>query len=226
MVASRAELARRIDHTALAPTVGRAEIARLCDEALHHGFRTVCVAPIWVEAAVAHLRGSAVGVCAVVGFPLGSTLPAVKAVEARAVVERGAEELDVVMSIGRFLEGDDRFVREELEAVVEAAGGRAVKVILESALLSPPELERACDLAIGAGAAFVKTSTGFGPSGATVEAVRAMRARARGRAGVKASGGIRDLERALALLRAGADRLGTSASVALVEALGEHREGA
>jgi deoxyribose-phosphate aldolase len=223
---SSEDFARMVDHTALGPAVGRAAIERLCDEAGRYGFRTVCVAPAWVALSAERLASTAVGVCSVVGFPLGNTLPELKALEARAVVERGADEVDVVLAIGRLLEGDLGFVRDELEHVVEAAGGRAVKVILETALLDGEHIDLACEIAVAAGAAYVKTSTGFGPSGATEDAVRRMRARVGGRAGVKASGGIRSADLAAAMVRAGADRLGTSASVAVFEALAARRTSA
>ncbi len=216
---SPAAFARLVDHTALAPTTGPAEIERLCDEARRYGFHAVCVAPCWVETAAQRLAASDVGVCSVVGFPHGNTLTAAKVFEARAVIDQGATEIDVVMALGPFLAGDDRWTGRELEAVVAAAEGRTVKVILETACLDDAQIDRACDLAVAAGATFVKTSTGYGPSGATVNAVRRMRARVGARAFVKASGGIRSAELAVALWEAGADRLGMSASVAVFEEL-------
>ncbi len=216
------ELAPLIDHTALAPTVRAADVDRLCDEAQTFGFRTVCVAPVWVERAANRLAraASSARVCTVVGFPLGSTLPDVKAFEARAAVERGASEIDAVIALGPLLDREDDAVLDELRLIVDAAGRAPVKVILESACLDAERLERACDLAVAAGAAFVKTSTGFGPGGATVEAVARMRARVGPHFGVKASGGIRDTRSAFALVDAGANRIGTSASVAIVRGTG------
>lgn len=213
------ELASFIDHTALAATVRAADVDRLCDEAHRFGFKTVCVASAWVERAANRLArlDSAARACTVVGFPLGSALPEVKVHETRAAIERGASEIDAVISLGRFLGGEDEAVLDELSAIVEAAGRAPVKVILETAYLDDAGIDRACDLAVAAGAAFVKTSTGFAPAGATVGSVARMRARVGPRFGVKASGGIRDTRSAFALLDAGASRLGTSASVAIVE---------
>lgn len=217
-VPDRRSLARLLDHTLLKPDATGAEIERLCGEARRLGFATVCVHPSWVELCVRLLEGSGVGVCAVVGFPLGATTSAVKAAEAREAAANGARELDMVLHLGALKSGDDAAVLEDIRAVRAAVPGRTLKVILETGLLSREEKVRACLLAREAGADFVKTSTGFGPGGATVEDVRLLRETVGPRMGVKASGGIRDAAAAAAMIAAGATRLGTSASVAIVGA--------
>ena len=216
-----AELARRIDHTALKSETTRGDVERICREAREHGFAAVCVAPVWVSAAARCLEGSPSRVCAVVGFPHGSSTAAIKGAEASRALDDGATELDMVMAVGLFKSGDFPAVESDIGAVVERARrrGALVKVILEAALLSGEEKAKACRLAEAAGADFVKTSTGFGPGGATVEDVALMARTVGARLGVKAAGGIRALDFALALLDAGATRLGCSASVALVDEL-------
>lgn len=213
-------LASTIDHTLLKPTATAAEIRRLCAEAAEHRFAAVCVNGAWAEEAARLLAGASVGVAAVVGFPLGAMAPGAKAAEAAQAIADGATEIDMVMQIGRLKDGDDDFVRRDIEAVVAAArrGGRPalVKVIIETCFLTNEEKVRACRIAAAAGADFVKTSTGFGPAGATVEDVRLMRASVPARVGVKAAGGIRTAEAARAMLAAGATRIGTSSGVAIV----------
>lgn len=225
---TRAALAATIDHTLLRPTSTAAQVEALCREAHAHGFFSVCVLPNRVALArrtLAALAGSANSragaggprVCTVIGFPLGANTPAIKAAEAAAALADGADELDMVVALGALREGDDAAVLEDIRGVVRAgAGQHLVKVILETALLSPEEIDRACQLSVAAGAHFVKTSTGFGPGGATVEAVRRMRAAVGPTVGVKASGGIGDAAAARAMLAAGANRIGASASVAIV----------
>ncbi len=210
----RRDLAKIIDHTCLSPDVGIREIRRLCSEAVDHGFKSVCVNPLWVEAAFGLLRGRAPLVCSVVGFPLGAT-PA-KAFETERAVELGADEIDMVIPVGHLRQGSHNLVRRHILEVVEAAAGRPVKVILETCLLEREEKVAACLLAVEAGAAWVKTSTGFSTGGATPEDVRLMAETVGGRAGVKASGGIRSYERAMAMVEAGAGRLGCSRSVEIV----------
>ncbi|MDI3317402.1 MAG: deoxyribose-phosphate aldolase [Bacillota bacterium] len=210
---------RSIDHTFLRPEGGPAEIDRLCDEALAHRFGAVCVQPLWVARAARRLRGTGVRVASVVGFPHGAQTAEVKAAEARRAVADGADELDMVIAFGALRAGLDDLVEEEIRAVV--AAGVPVKCILETGALSDEEVDRGCDLAARAGARFVKTSTGFGPGGATPEAVRRMRARVGGRLGVKAAGGIRTLADLLLLREAGADRFGTSHGVAIARELEE-----
>jgi deoxyribose-phosphate aldolase len=205
-----------IDHTLLAPDATPDRIVRLCREAIENQFATVCVNPVFASLCAKELSGSPVGVCTVVGFPLGANLTEVKVYEALRAVEAGAREIDMVLPIGLLKAGDHAAVARDIAAVVVAAEGRLVKVILETALLTREEKAIGCLLAERAGAAFVKTSTGFGPGGATVEDVRLLRASVGPAMGVKASGGIRTREQAVALVEAGATRLGTSASLAIV----------
>jgi deoxyribose-phosphate aldolase len=205
-----------IDHTLLKPEATEEQIRVLCEEAKEHGFASVCVNPYWVKQAAEWLKGSNVKVCTVVGFPLGATTKEAKAFEAKNAIENGAEEIDMVLNIGALKSGDFQTVEEDIRAVVETAGGAVVKVILETGLLSDEEIVKACELSKVAGAHFVKTSTGFGKGGATVEAVRLMRETVGTEMGVKASGGIRNAEMALQMVEAGANRIGASASVAIV----------
>jgi len=222
------ELARIIDHTLLKAEALPADIERLCDEAVRYGFGAVCVNPVHVPLAVGRLKGTGVRVCTVVGFPLGATASDVKAAEAAWCVRRGAQEVDMVIPVGHLKAGDVEAVEEDVRAVVSAvrgaagtgaraAGGPVVKVIIEACYLSEGEKVTACRLAAAAGADFVKTSTGFGPFGATVEDVSLMRRAVGEDIGVKAAGGIRDYRTALAMVAAGADRLGMSAGVAVIE---------
>ncbi|MBN1433491.1 deoxyribose-phosphate aldolase [Candidatus Fermentibacterales bacterium] len=203
-----------IDHTLLRADATSSDIERLCGEAIEHSFCSVCVNPCMVELASSLLEGSGVLVCSVVGFPLGAGL--CKAVEASMAVRLGAGEIDMVASISGILEGRTDEVRREVEDVVGASGGKPVKLIIETCLLSREQKLLGCDVAMEAGAAFVKTSTGFGAGGATVEDVRLLRERCAGRIGVKASGGIRTLDDALAMVEAGATRLGCSGSVQIM----------
>ena len=217
-------IARTIDHTALKPNATQEEIAKLCEEARAYCFASVCVNPSYVALCARLLGGSGVRVCTVVGFPLGSTTPTVKAIEARDAIANGADEIDMVMNVGALKSGNDALVLEDMRAVREATRGRVLKVILETGLLSKEEKVRACRLAKEAGADFVKTSTGFGAGGATVEDIRLMRETVGPTMGVKASGGVRDSETAQAMLAAGATRIGASASIAIVT--GKKAEGA
>lgn len=209
------DIAQRIEHTALAATTTLAAIEQLCLEAVSEGFFGVCVHPIHVARCVAALAGTPQRVVTVVGFPLGTVLTESKAAETRKVVELGAHEIDMVIRVDALLADDHALVLADLRAVVEAAAGRPVKVILETGFLTSVQITQACRLSVEAGAAFVKTSTGFGPRGASVEDVILMRAAVGQGAGVKASGGIRTRESAQALVAAGADRLGTSAGIAI-----------
>lgn len=215
---SARELASWIDHTLLKPEAGAEAIDRLCAEARARGIWSVCVNPVWIARARAALHGCDVRVCTVIGFPLGATAPEVKAFEAARAVEAGADELDMVVAIGSLLDGRLDEVERDIAGVVTAAQGKLVKVILETALLDERALVHGCERARAAGAHFVKTSTGFGPGGATIEAVRTMRAVVGPSVGVKASGGIRDAATARAMIEAGANRLGTSASLAILDA--------
>lgn len=214
-----AELARRIDHTLLKPEATSADIQKLCDEALRYEFASVCVNPCHAAQAAEALRGSPVRVCVVVGFPLGATLTSVKAFEAGEAIRLGALEIDMVIRIGALKSGDDAAVQADIRAVVEASrrGGSICKAIIETGLLTRDEKIRACRAAMNAGADFVKTSTGFGHGGATVEDVHLIRSVVGPKMGIKASGGIRTLAGCRQMLAAGATRIGTSASVAIIE---------
>ncbi|WP_191059208.1 deoxyribose-phosphate aldolase [Geminicoccus harenae] len=216
MSAEISNLAAFIDHTILKPDATRAEVARLCAEAKEHGFKSVCVNAIHVAEVAQALAGSEVLACAVVGFPLGATLPAIKAAEAAAAVAAGAAEIDMVIDIGALKDGRVDAVQADIAAVRTACGDAVLKVIIETCLLTDEEKRQACQAAKAAGADFVKTSTGFSKSGATVEDIRLMRATVGPDMGVKASGGIRTRADALAMIEAGASRIGASASIAIV----------
>ncbi len=210
------DLAQFIDHTLLKPDATRAQIETLCAEAAEHNFATVCVNGSRVELAYSLLEDCDVQVAAVVGFPLGAMEADVKRYETEAAIDAGASEIDMVMNVGRFKDGDHDFIVREIRDVVEAADDRVVKVILETCLLSDDEIVQACKLAVQAQAHFVKTSTGFGSAGATLEHVKLMRETVGQFAGVKAAGGIRNAADARAMIEAGATRLGTSGGVAIV----------
>jgi deoxyribose-phosphate aldolase len=211
-------VAALIDHTLLKADATASDIDTLCREAAEHRFATVCVNPAWVALAARTLRGSGVGVCSVVGFPLGATTPDVKAYETRRAIVDGASEIDMVINVGALKSGDLRLVEHDIEGVASAcrACGATSKVIIEAALLTDEEKVTACTLAKAAGADFVKTSTGFGPGGATVGDVALMRRVVGDEMGVKASGGVRDLEQMQAMVAAGATRVGASAGVKIV----------
>ncbi|MBI5231832.1 MAG: deoxyribose-phosphate aldolase [Coriobacteriales bacterium] len=216
------DLAGRIDQTLLKPEVGRAAFASWIDRVRGYGFATLCVPPVMVDLAAELLCDSRTSVCTVIGFPLGYARSETKAAEAAQAISAGASEVDMVLPIGALLEGDIGVVEDDIRGVVlsaaEASGGRAsVKVILETGYLSDPQIVNACEAALAAGADFVKTSTGFGPRGASVADVTLMRASVGSEFGVKASGGIRDLQTALDMLAAGATRLGTSSGIEILE---------
>ncbi|MBC8104280.1 MAG: deoxyribose-phosphate aldolase [Cytophagales bacterium] len=213
------EFARYIDHTLLKPDSTRRECIRICEEARDAGFAAACILPAWVADAADVLEGSGVAVCTVVGFPHGIAPPQAKASETAIVVADGATEVDMVLNISALKSGSDVLVMSDIEAVVEAAqtGGAIVKVILECALLTDDEKRRAARFCLEAGADFVKTSTGFAASGATLDDVRLLRQIVGEEAGVKAAGGIRGLSNALAMIEAGASRLGTSSGLALLQ---------
>lgn len=217
MQLSPRDLALHIDHTLLKADASASDIERLCAEAREHRFWSVCVNGSRVALAASQLEDSDVKVAAVVGFPLGAMDGDAKRYETENVIDLGAQEIDLVLNIGRLKEGDDKYVFRELRDVVEAADGVPVKVILETCLLNREEKLRACSLVIESGAKFVKTSTGFSTGGATLDDVRLMREAVGPKFGVKASGGIRDTATALAMIAAGATRLGTSASIAIVK---------
>ena len=210
------EFAAFVDHTVLKPDATQSAFEKCCDEARQHRFKAVCVSPRWVPFAAKRLENSGVLVATVAGFPNGDTLSVAKAAETRFLVENGADEVDMVIAIGAAREGEWNYVRDDIFAVVEAAGKSAVKVIIECAYLNDDEKIKACQAAKSAGAAFVKTSTGFAASGATIEDVALMRRVVGPEMGVKAAGGIRDAQTALAMIEAGANRLGCSASVSIM----------
>lgn len=211
-----AALAATIDHTLLKADARQTNIEQLCDEALAHGFATVCVNSLWVPLAAQRLAQSTVGCCTVVGFPLGASLPDATADEARRAIGAGASEVDMVLSVGQALAGDWDAVRSGIATVHAACGATPLKVILETCLLNDAQKRRACEICRDEGVAFVKTSTGFSSGGATLDDVRLMREVVGPALGVKASGGIRDRATAIAMLEAGATRLGCSAGVAIV----------
>jgi deoxyribose-phosphate aldolase len=216
------ELARYLDHTTLKADASAAAVKQLCAEAVRHGFFSVCVNGSRVEQARQWIGESQVKVAATVGFPLGATDADTKRFETEAAIDNGAQEIDVVLNIGRLKDGDDRYVLRELRDVAEAADERTVKVIIETCLLTREEIERACRLVLDSGAHFVKTSTGFSTGGATLEHVRLLRELVGPQFGVKASGGIRDTAAALAMIEAGATRLGVSSGVQIIQGLEDH----
>jgi deoxyribose-phosphate aldolase len=219
MSLSPAQLAAFIDHTLLKPETSLAQIEQLCAEAREHQFFSVCVNGSWVATAYQLLEDSDVKVTGVVGFPFGAMTSDTKRFETEAAIDDGAHEIDMVLNIARLKAGDDKYVLREIIDVVEAADERTVKVILETCLLTDEEKIRACHLVVESGAQFVKTSTGFSTGGATMADVKLMRETVGPKFGVKASGGIRDLPTALAMIEAGATRLGTSAGVAIMKNL-------
>lgn len=211
------KLARYIDHTLLKPNVTKAEIAKLCDEARQYHFASVCVNPANVALSASLLEGSDVAVCTVIGFPLGATSTFAKVMETRDAIANGATEIDMVINVGALKSKDYELVKNDIARVAEATGGNILKVIIETSLLNDEEKVKACELAKLAGADFVKTSTGFGSGGATLEDVCLMRATVGPNMGVKASGGVRDAETAQRMIAIGATRIGASASIAIVK---------
>ena len=222
---SPVELAKLIEHTGVRPEATSRDIEQLCSEAREHRFYAVCVNGARVELARHLLEETLVKVVASVGFPFGATSSDVKRYETEAAIDDGAHEVDVVLNIGWLKDGDDDLVLRELRDVVKAADQRPVKVILETCLLTTHEKIRACQLVVESGARFVKTSTGFNHAGATVADVKLFRETLGPNFGVKASGGIRDVKTALAMIEAGATRLGTSASIAIVKGVVEDKPG-
>ncbi len=208
-----------IDHTILKQTASKTEIAQACEDALEYGFYSVCVYPVQIKTCKKILDGSGVKVATVVGFPHGETLSKTKAAEARQVIKEGADEIDMVMCLSKAKEGKWNYVEKDIKGVVEAAEGAPVKVILETCLLTDNEITEACKAAMRAGAAFVKTSTGFVGEGATVKNVELMKETVKNKCEVKAAGGIRTLDQAMAMAKAGATRIGTSSGVAIAKEL-------
>lgn len=211
-------IAAMIDHTLLKPEATPAQIEKLCAEAAEYHFASVCVNPVYIPLAARLLKGTGVKVCCVVGFPLGAIAPEQKAAEAASCAAMGAEELDMVIHVGATKAGDWALVQRDIEGVVKAAAGHTVKVIIETCLLTDEEKVKACEAAKAAGAHFVKTSTGFSTGGATTHDIALMRKTVGPEMGVKASGGIRDYETAMAMIEAGANRIGASAGIAIVAA--------
>ena len=222
------EIAKMIDHTLLKPDATSVEIEKLCEEARQYGFASVCVNPVHVHACAEQLNGEGMPkVCTVIGFPLGASASSVKAYETKVALADGADEVDMVINIGALKEGNLALVKADIQGVVEVAhaAGALVKVIIETVLLTDAEKEGASLLAKEAGADFVKTSTGFAGGGATVADVKLMRRVVGAEMGVKASGGIRTLDDALAMIEAGATRLGASAGVKIVQGMDDDGKG-
>jgi deoxyribose-phosphate aldolase len=211
------ELPRRLDHTILRPDATKADVLRLCEEAKRYGFAVIFVPPCYIDEAVAAVAETDITVGIPIGFPHGNQTTSCKVAEAMEAVARGAGVLDMVLNVSRLKSRDADMVRTDMAEVVKATPGIEHKVILETCFLSREEKVLACRLAVEAGMDYVKTSTGFGPAGATVEDVRLMKEAVAGRAKVKASGGIRDLKTVQAMLESGADRIGTSASLTIIE---------
>ena len=211
-------IASMIDHTLLKPEATPAQVEKLCAEAAEYHFASVCVNPVYIPLAARLLKDTDVKVCCVVGFPLGAIAPEQKAAEAASCAAMGAEELDMVIHIGAAKAGDWALVQRDIEGVVKAAAGRTVKVIIETCLLTDEEKVKACEAAKAAGAHFVKTSTGFSTGGATTHDIALMRKTVGPEMGVKASGGIRDYATTMAMIEAGANRIGASAGIEIVAA--------
>ena len=205
-----------IDHTQLKPDATKEKIIALCNEAAQYDFASVCVNPCWIELCREQLKDTDVKVCTVIGFPLGAMTTAAKVFETKDAIEKGAEEIDMVINVGRLKDGDDEYVTNEIAAIKEACGNRVLKVIIEACLLSDEEKVRACKDSEKAGADFVKTSTGFSTGGATLEDVKLMRASVSEKVKVKAAGGIRDKETFEKMIEAGAERIGTSSGAKLI----------
>lgn len=208
---------KMIDHTVLKADTPLETVKRICDEAMEYGFASVCINPCHVAYCADYLKDSDVNVCTVIGFPLGANTSAVKAFESKDAIANGADEIDMVMNIGALKDKNYDLVRDDVKAVVEAANGTLVKVILETCLLTEDEIKKACELCVEAKADYVKTSTGFSTRGATIEDVRIMKEAVHGKAKVKAAGGVRTPEDMVKIVAAGADRIGTSAGCSLVK---------
>ncbi|GAB6159090.1 deoxyribose-phosphate aldolase [Desulfotomaculum varum] len=211
------QLHRCIDHTLLKADATPAEIEKICQEARQYNFAAVCVNPCHVRLAANRLQGSGVAVCTVIGFPLGAAEPQVKAFATARALQQGATEFDMVINLGALKAGDYPYVEQDIAGVVKAAGGQTVKVIIETCYLTEQEKVAACRLAQRAGAHFVKTSTGFGSGGATLQDVALLRQTVGSQMGVKASGGIKTARQAVQMLQAGANRIGTSSGVKIIE---------
>ena len=208
---------KMIDHTVLKADTPLETVKRICDEAMEYGFASVCINPCHVAYCADYLKDSDVNVCTVIGFPLGANTSAVKAFETKDAIANGVDEIDMVMNIGALKDKNYDLVRDDVKAVVEAANGTLVKVILETCLLTEDEIKKACELCVEAKADYVKTSAGFSTRGATIEDVRIMKEAVHGKAKVKAAGGVRTPEDMVKIVAVGADRIGTSAGCSLVK---------
>lgn len=213
------QIRHAIEHTCLKPGATPSDIVQLCQEAIQHQFYAVCINGAWIDLANEVLNSSPVKIVSTAAFPLGACATVVKCREVEHAISLGAHEVDFVLNIGWLKCGDLHHVAKEFQSIVEAAAGTPLKVILETGLLTDQEKKIACQLAVGAGIAFVKTSTGFNTGGATIEDIILMRQAVGNKAGIKASGGIRDRQIAMDMLKAGADRLGTSSGVAISQAV-------
>ena len=214
------QLAKYIDHTLLKPDVLEKDIIKLCKEALDYNFASVCINPCNVVIAYDLLKKSKIKVCTVIGFPLGANITAVKIYETETSIKNGAQEIDMVINIGKFKEKNYDFVEKEISEIVRVSKGRAlVKVIIETCLLTETEIIKACEIVKASGADFIKTSTGFSTAGAKVSDIALMKSVLGESIGIKASGGIRDYETAIAMINAGATRIGASASIKICEGI-------
>ena len=216
-VIDKKTMAAMIDHTILKASATRELVIELCSQAKEYNFASVCVSPCFVKLASQELKDSEVKICTVIGFPLGVNSTHVKAFEAKKAVEDGAQEVDMVIHVGALKEGDQAYVLNDIAEVVKASGGALVKVIIETCYLTDDEKVTACEIAKKAGANFVKTSTGFGTGGATATDIALMRKTVGNELGVKASGGVRSLQEALAVIEAGASRIGTSSGMSIIK---------
>ncbi|SEQ14054.1 deoxyribose-phosphate aldolase [Basfia succiniciproducens] len=219
------ELAKFIDHTALTAEKTAQDIIKLCDEAIENRFWSVCINPCYIPLAKEKLAATSVKICTVIGFPLGANLTSVKAFEAQESIKAGAQEIDMVINVGWIKSGEWDKVRSDIQAVLQACNGTLLKVILETCLLTPDEIVKACEICRDLKVGFVKTSTGFNKGGATVEDVALMRQTVGDKLGVKASGGIRDTQTAIAMINAGATRIGASAGIAIIKGLQDNSGG-
>lgn len=210
-------IASIIDHTHLHPTATKKDILRICDEAKKYNFKAVCIPPRFVSSAQKRLWETDIEIATVVGFPLGYNKSSVKRMETTKAIENGATEIDMVIPVGALIEKSWKVVRKDIQFVTEAAGDAPVKVILETGMLTPEQIVTGCFISLMARARFVKTSTGFGPRGASLEDIEIMHAAVGGKLGIKASGGIKDYQSAIQMVDAGATRIGTSSGVAIVE---------
>lgn len=212
------KLASYIDHTILKPDAREKDIIKLCDEAIKYNFVSVCVNPCWTKVVSSRLKGSNVKTCVVVGFPLGANTTQIKALETKAAIDDGAEEIDMVINVGKLKDSDYDYVLNDIKAVCDASEGKAlVKVIIETCLLADAEKVKACELSVQAGAQYVKTSTGFSTQGANVCDIALMRKTVGYNIGVKASGGIKTYDAAISLIEAGASRIGASQGIKMLD---------